>query len=125
MNLLLDTHAVLWWLADDPRLPNAARAALANPLNRLIASAAVGYEIVYKESRGRLSPLPEPLPYRLQREGVETLPISMMHAVAAAALPGPHRDPWDRIMIAQANIEALTVITIDRVFQNYGVPVLW
>jgi PIN domain nuclease of toxin-antitoxin system len=127
VKLLLDTHTVLWWLSDDPRLPAAARAALANPMNRLIASAAVGYEIVDKQRLGRLSPLPEPLPDRLLREGIETLPISLDHAVAVAAavLPGPHRDPWDRIMMAQASIEALTVVTIDQVFATYGIPTLW
>jgi PIN domain nuclease of toxin-antitoxin system len=65
------------------------------------------------------------LPRQLQREGIIVLPISLDHALAAAILPGPHRDPWDRIMMAQALSGDLTVVTVDRVFADYGVPVLW
>ena len=125
MRLLLDTHAVLWWLSDDRRLSAAAREAIADPANRPIVSSAVGYEIAYKQNIGRLPAAFETLPYRLRREGFEVLPISMDHALAAAALPGPHRDPWDRIMIGQAKVESLTAVTVDRVFADYGVPVLW
>jgi PIN domain nuclease of toxin-antitoxin system len=125
VKLLLDTHTVVWWFSDDPRLPLLARTAMADRANQLLVSAAVGYEIIYKQSRGRLPSLPEALPRRLLREGVDTLPISLDHAVAAAQLPGPHRDPWDRIMIAQALVERLQVVTIDGVFSDYGVPVLW
>jgi len=116
---------MLWWFSDDPRLPATARTAIADPGNQLIVSAIVGYEIAYKQKRGRLPPLPEILPHRLLREGVGILPISMDHALAAAALPGPHRDPWDRLLIAQAQMEALAIVTVDPVFANYGVPVLW
>ena len=125
MRLLLDTHAVLWWVMDDPRLSRAARAAISEPANELFASAAAAYEIVYKQGRGRLHPLPDSLSRQLQREGIVVLPITLDHALAAAALPGPHRDPWDRIMIAQAAAESLTVVTVDRVFVDYRVPVLW
>jgi PIN domain nuclease of toxin-antitoxin system len=88
VRLLLDTHTVLWWFSDDPRLAMAARTAIADPANQLAVSAAVGYEIAYKQNLGRLPPLPEILPKRLLREGVGMLPISMDHALAAAALPG-------------------------------------
>ena len=125
MRLLLDTHAVLWWFSDDPRLPATARTAIADPGNQLVVSAVVGYEIAYKQKFGRLPPLPEILPDRLLRQGIETLPISMEHAIAAAALRGPHRDPWDRIMMAQAVAEHCQVVTVDAVFAEYGVPVLW
>ena len=125
MRLLLDTHTVLWWLSDDVRLSRVARSAIAAASNRLVASAVVGYEIAYKQNQGRLPPLPASLRDRLAREGVEILPISLDHALAAAALPGPHRDPWDRIMMAQAHIDALTVVTVDPVFAAYGVPVIW
>jgi PIN domain nuclease of toxin-antitoxin system len=125
MKLLLDTHTVIWWFSDDARLPLPARAAIADRANQLMVSAAVGYEIVYKQSQGRLPPSPEALPPRLRREGVETLAISLDHAVTAAQLPGPHRDPWDRIMIAQALVEQLRVVTVDKVFAEYGVPVIW
>jgi PIN domain nuclease of toxin-antitoxin system len=65
------------------------------------------------------------LPERLRREGIGALPITFDHAIAAAALPGPHRDPWDRIMMAQAMAEDCRVVTVDRIFNDYGVPVLW
>ena len=125
MRLLLDTHALLWWLSDDLRLSRPARSAIADPANQLMASAAVGYEIAYKQNLGRLPALPEMLPERLRREGIGTLPITLDHAIAAAALPGPHRDPWDRIMMAQALAEDCRVVTVDRIFSDYGVPILW
>jgi PIN domain nuclease of toxin-antitoxin system len=125
VRLLLDTHAILWWFSDDLRLSTPARTAIANPANQLAVSAAVGYEIAYKQSLGRLPALPEKLPDRLRREGVGTLPISLDHALAAAALPRPHRDPWDRIMMAQALAEQWQMVTADPVFAEYGVPVIW
>ena len=118
-------HALLWWLSDDLRLSKPARRAIANPANQLTVSAAVGYEIAYKQNFGRLPAFPEILPDRLRREGIGTLPISLDHALTAAALPGPHRDPWDRIMMAQARAEDCRVVTVDPVFSDYGVPVLW
>jgi PIN domain nuclease of toxin-antitoxin system len=124
VRLLLDTHIVLWWLADDRRLPSAAKSAIADAGNELFASAAVGYEIAYKQNLHRLPQLPGRLQDRLQRDGIETLPISLDHALAAASLPGPHRDPWDRIMMAQALAEHLLVATVDRIFAAYGVPVI-
>jgi len=110
---------------DDPRLSPAARTAIREPDNELFASAAAAYEIAYKQRLGRLDRLPDSLPRQLQREGIDVLSISFDHALAAAALPGPHRDPWDRIMMAQAFAERLTVVTIDTQFARYGVPVLW
>lgn len=125
MRLLLDTHALVWWLADDARLSRTAAAALDAADNDLFLSAVVGYEIVYKQRSGRLPDVPEDLTRRLQRASIAVLPLSLGHAVAAAALPGPHRDPWDRIMMAQAVAEGLTMVTADPVFAAYGVPVLW
>ena len=69
--------------------------------------------------------MPESLPRRLERDGIEAMPVSLAHALAAAALPGPHRDPWDRIMMAQALAEHCHVVTVDRVFADYNVPVFW
>jgi PIN domain nuclease of toxin-antitoxin system len=79
----------------------------------------------YKQRQGRLSPSPGNLVRRLQRDGFDVLPISLEHALTAAGLPGPHRDPWDRIMMAQAIVEQLQVVTIDKVFSEYGLPVIW
>jgi PIN domain nuclease of toxin-antitoxin system len=125
VRLLLDTHAVLWWFMDDPRLSPTAGAALDETANQLFASVVTGYEIVYKQRSGRLPEAPDDLSRRLQQAGVQVLPLSLDHALAAAALPGPHRDPWDRIMMAQALAENLTVVTVDPRFADYGVSVLW
>jgi PIN domain nuclease of toxin-antitoxin system len=125
VRLLLDTHSVLWWFLDDPRLSRAAGLALDDAANQLFVSAVAGYEIVYKQQSGRLPSAPDDLSRRLQQAGVFVLPISLDHALAAAALPGPHRDPWDRIMMAQAQAEGLTMVTIDPQFSRYGIPVLW
>ena len=125
MRLLVDTHALIWWLHDSPRLSKIVREAFANPDNELFVSACVAYEIAYKERSGRLPPLTEHLSRQLLREGISAVPVSLDHALAAAALPGPHRDPWDRIMMAQAIAEGLTVVTVDPQFARYSVPVLW
>jgi PIN domain nuclease of toxin-antitoxin system len=125
VRLLLDTHALLWWLIDDPQLSAAARAAIADLENYVFVSACTGYEIAFKQRLGRLPIFPESLLDRARRERIGTLPISLEHAVAAASLPGPHRDPWDRIMMAQAVAEECRMVTIDRVFSDYGIPVLW
>ena len=111
MRLLVDTHALLWWLTDNPRLSYAAEAAISNPDNEVFVSACIGYEIAYKQRLGRLPALPESLARRLEREGIEPLPVSLAHTLAAAALPGPHRDPWDRIMMAQALAEHGHMVT--------------
>jgi PIN domain nuclease of toxin-antitoxin system len=125
VRLLLDTHTVFWWFMDEPYLSPAAKAAIADAGNELLISACVGCEIGYKQKLGRLAPLPESLPRRLLREGIGILPVSLDHALAAAALPGPHRDPWDRIMMAQALAEHCRMVTVDPVFSEYGVPTLW
>jgi PIN domain nuclease of toxin-antitoxin system len=105
LRLLIDTHALIWWLSDSRRLSGMARSAIADQENDLFVSACVAYEIAYKQKSGRLPPLSDHLPRQLQREGIHVLSISLDHALAAAALPGPHRDPWDRIMMAQALAE--------------------
>jgi PIN domain nuclease of toxin-antitoxin system len=125
VRLLVDSHALLWWLTDDPRLSYAAEAAISNPENEVFVSACIGYEIAYKQRLGRLPALPESLARRLEREGIETLPVSLAHRLAAAALPRPYRDPWDRIMMAQALAERCHMVTVDKVFADYSVPVLW
>jgi PIN domain nuclease of toxin-antitoxin system len=125
VRLLLDTHAIVWWLLDDPHLSAAAKAAIGEPGNDLLISAAVGYEIAYKQRLGRLPQMPGDLSAELRRENMTVLPISLDHSLAAAALPGPHRDPWDRIMMAQARAEGCRVVTLDRVFSDYAIPVLW
>jgi PIN domain nuclease of toxin-antitoxin system len=125
VRLLIDTHALLWWLSDDPRLSYRAQAVISNPENDVFISACAGYEIAYKQSLGKLPPSPENLSRLLLREGIQSLPVSLGHALAAGELRGPHRDPWDRIMMAQALAEHCHVVTADRVFSEYGIPVIW
>jgi PIN domain nuclease of toxin-antitoxin system len=125
VRLLLDTHTIIWWLLDAPRLSAPARTAIGDPGNLLRVSAAVGYEIAYKQRFGRLPRMPGDLSAELRRESISILPISLAHALSAAALPGPHRDPWDRIIMAQALAEDCHVITVDPVFSDYDIRVLW
>ncbi len=126
MRLLLDTHVLIWWLTDDPHLSPVARTAIAAEENQVFASACSGYEIAFKQQRGRLpSPLPYPLADLVRRAFFTPLPITTEHAEAAGKLPGPHRDPWDRIMMAQARVEGCRVVTLDPVFSDYGIPVVW
>jgi PIN domain nuclease of toxin-antitoxin system len=92
VRLLLDAHALLWWLADDRRLSEAARQAIRDPDNQPIVSVVAGYEIAYKRGAGRLPALEHDLRNQLRRERFEILPLTLDHSLAAAELPGPHRD---------------------------------
>jgi len=126
MRLLLDTHALIWWLADSPKLSRAARSAIADPRNTVLATAVNGYEIANKERLGRLpGKLTGILPQVLRRSRISIHPLTLGHALAAGQLPGPHRDPWDRLIMAQAMAGGLTVVTTDAIFRDYGVPVCW
>jgi PIN domain nuclease of toxin-antitoxin system len=126
MRFLLDTHALIWWLTDHPRLSRAARSAIADPDNVAVASAASGYEIANKQRLGKLSgKIAQDLPSALRQARIPVLDASLEHTIAAGLLPGPHRDPWDRLIMAQAMVEDLTVVTIDPIFQDYAVPVWW
>jgi PIN domain nuclease of toxin-antitoxin system len=126
MKLLLDTHALIWWIIDSPRLSEGARAAIAEPRNAVLASVVSGYEIAYKQRLGKLpAEIPEDLPRALRDARVRSQELTLGEAIAAGRLPGPHRDPWDRLLIAQAMAGGLTVITLDAVFRDYGVPICW
>lgn len=122
MRLLLDTHALLWWLADEG-LAADARAAIAAGDNQVLVSAASAWEIAIKRALGRLS-APEDLLDQLAASGFDHLPIALRHALAVSDLPAHHRDPFDRMLIAQAMVEGLTVVTRDRRFSAYPVAVL-
>lgn len=122
--LLLGTHAALWWLMDSPRLSVAARSVIGDPDNLFLVSAASAYEVAYKQCLGKLPANVPELEGALRRQGIGALPVTMAHMAAAGRLPGPHRDPWDRIIMAQAIAEGLTVVTVDPVFAAYGVPCL-
>jgi len=112
LRLLLDTHVFLWWCADDSRLSEQARTAIADPENEVSLSAASVWEMAIKESLGRLT-LPEPVSRVTVRLGFRALPITFEHAEAAGRLPSVHRDPFDRMLVAQAWVEGLTLVTHD------------
>jgi PIN domain nuclease of toxin-antitoxin system len=128
MRALLDTHALLWWLSDDPSLSKRARAFISQTENIVIVSSASAWEIATKVRIGKLGSADELtgdfLGY-LQREGFEALSISIQHAIRAGLLPGSHKDPFDRMLIAQAQAEDLPMLSNDRVFDDYGVRRIW
>lgn len=123
MKLLLDTHILLWWLADDPKLPGPATTAIRDGETVVVVSAASAWEIAIKKAAGRLD-APDDLLDEIEANNFDTLAISAGHALAAGALPAHHTDPFDRMLIAQAREEGLTVVTIDARFSDYDVELL-
>lgn len=120
MRLLLDTHVVLWWLSDDRRLSGGHRALIADPSNVVLVSSMTVAEIAIKTSLGKLD-APDDLLPTLEAGGFSELPFLSRHADALRSLPWHHRDPFDRMLIAQAITEELVVITSDPHFAAYGV----
>jgi len=123
MNLFLDTHILLWWLDDNPSLSERARDAIADIDNLIILSAAVIWEIRIKQALGKLKIAPNFYDV-IKVQGFEMLSITSDHAYAIGDLPKHHRDPFDRILIAQAMVEGFTIVTHDAVFKKYQIPVL-
>lgn len=122
MSLLLDTHTLLWWLAGE-QLSDDVTKRLSDPTELVAVSAVSIWEASVKEAIGKLV-VPEPLPVVVVDEGFEALPITLEHAQRAGELPNHHRDPFDRMLVAQAQIEGLTIVSRDRVFSQYDVAVL-
>lgn len=128
MRLLLDTHALLWWIAGDERLSSRAAALIADGANEVLVSAASAWEVVVKSAIGRVevpSPVDRFFTAQLQANAFVPLPIHMRHALGLSALPDVHRDPFDRILVAQAIAEELTLVSRDRVLRRYPVAVEW
>lgn len=123
MRLLLDTHALLWWLADDPTLSEGAISAVAEARNSVYVSAVSAWEIAIKRSLGKLR-APEDLENQLRAHHFTPLPIQFSHALAVGKLSHHHRDPFDRLLIAQALAEGLTIVTRDTHVPRYGVDVI-
>jgi PIN domain nuclease of toxin-antitoxin system len=121
--LLLDTHILLWWLGNDPKLPAWAREAIADPETPCFVSAATLWEIGVKRHLGKLD-APDVTTALVTDEGFLALPISLEHAERAASLPPIHRDPFDRMLIAQAALESLRLVTLDNRFADYGAELL-
>ena len=124
MRLLLDSHILLWWLADNPSLPAAARRAIANPRSEIFVSAASVWELAIKAALGRLVFPTATIAEALANEGFLPLGMEVAHAVAAAALPLHHHDPFDRMLIAQAQLEGLMLVTVDEIARRYDVTTL-
>jgi PIN domain nuclease of toxin-antitoxin system len=125
---LLDTHALLWWLAGDESLSAAARTVIEDEANTIYVSAASAWEITTKHRLGKLpgvQAIAHDLEAAIAGQGFAELPISLRHGQAAGALPGPHRDPFDRMLIAQAMLEDLVLISNEQPFDVYGVRRIW
>jgi PIN domain nuclease of toxin-antitoxin system len=125
---LLDTHTFLWWLIGDTRLSAAARAAIADESALVYVSAATAWEIATKVRLGKLHDphgVTDSLATHLALQGFLELPITLEHGRLAGRLPGPHRDPFDRMLIAQAQAEGLALISNERPFDAYGVVRIW
>jgi PIN domain nuclease of toxin-antitoxin system len=127
MRLLLDTHALLWWLAGDRQLPSSARSAIADEENLVLVSAASAWEIATKHRLGKLdaTALVGQIASVLAEQDFATLDMTVDHAERAGSLPGDHKDPFDRMLIAQAQAENLTLVSNEIVFDSYGVQRLW
>ena len=128
MRVLLDTHAFLWWIYGDRRLSSRARAVLSTEENDVYVSAASAWEITTKARLGRLPFAPDVAADVLGSvlgQGFLPLDISTIHAQRAGALPEHHRDPWDRMLIAQAQAQGLALLSNDAVFDEYGISRVW
>lgn len=123
MKLLLDTHFVLWWLEDAPTLSVRARRVIADGRNRVAVSAVVIWEIRFKAALGKLT-LPEDFREALETQRFDWLAITAPHAHEVGTLPPHHQDPFDRMLVAQARVEGLTLVTRDPQFNSYGIPLL-
>jgi PIN domain nuclease of toxin-antitoxin system len=122
VSLLLDTHVILWWLADDPTLSDDIKTRLDNELPAYVSSATI-LEVSIKQAAGKIVQ-PADLPERIRRSGFRELPINFEHAMVAGRLPLIHRDPFDRMLVAQAQCEDLTLVTRDEHCQKYDVAIL-
>lgn len=124
MNVLLDTHAALWWISDDQRFGKAAEHLMLRSDSRVLFSAVVMWEVTVKRSLGKLT-APDEWSRRLLDGGAVPLPISLEHAERVGTLEDHHRDPFDRLLVAQTLIEDATLLSRDAAFGAYGVPVAW
>jgi PIN domain nuclease of toxin-antitoxin system len=128
MRALLDTHVFLWWVSDDERLSPRARDVIGAGPDEILFSVVSAWEIVLKAALGRLQVAPDPTSFvseHLQANSFTVLPMHLRHALAVADLPDHHRDPFDRMLIAQARSEGLAIISSDQDVARYPVEVVW
>ena len=123
MRLLLDTHVLLWWLANDPSLGEEARAGISDPSSSVFVSAATVWEVTIKQALGKLE-VPSDLVRQIELNRFEPLSITVSHAYMAGALPRHHDDPFDRMLVAQAKKETLVLLTRDPRMGRYGVETM-
>ena len=124
MKLLFDTHAALWWLSGDERFGQRAAGHLTDDTNQVLLSAAVVWEVAVKRSLGKLD-APNDFAPTLLGAGAQPLPVTLDHAAAVEGLPWHHRDPFDRMLVAQASIESAVLVSRDEAFRAYGVTLVW
>ncbi|HBH35589.1 MAG TPA: PIN domain nuclease [Gammaproteobacteria bacterium] len=118
--LLLDTHVLLWWLSDDAQLGKAARLAISDPRNQIYVSAVSTWEASINKLSGKLS-APDDLDAIVEEEGFSKLPITLFHGDQAGLLPLHHKDPFDRMLVAQAQSEGLVIVTNDEIVTQYNI----
>jgi len=127
MKVLLDTHVFLWWVSDNPRLGKEARNIISNIDNQLFLSAASGWEIAIKAGLGKLEMADDICSFMFEQmrlNAVTELPVSINHALHVATLPNLHRDPFDRLLISQAQLERMPILTGDKEFGAYSVEII-
>jgi PIN domain nuclease of toxin-antitoxin system len=128
MRLLLDTHTLIWWLTEDSSLPDSARKLIAYKDNVVLVSAVSAWEISTKVRLGRLAvaaDLASDFASYLAQERFEKLAITIEHGIRAGSLPGTHKDPFDRMLVAQAQLESLAIVSNDALLDGYGVSRIW
>ena len=128
MKVLLDTHTFLWWIANDSQLSERARTVIEDANHQLFLSAASGWEIAIKTRIGKLKladDLQGFVSEQLRINAIQVLPIQMAHALHVTTLPDHHRDPFDRMLVAQSQLEQLPILTIDPQIAKYSVTVIW
>ncbi len=128
MRVLLDTHAFLWWIMNDRRLTKSARSVLENGNNSLLLSAASAWEIAIKTGLGKLILPDDPRRFvseQMAQNAIDPLPISLLHSLHLGMLPDHHGDPFDRMLVAQCQLESLPILTDDPQIARYGVTCLW
>ncbi|MEZ6064004.1 MAG: type II toxin-antitoxin system VapC family toxin [Planctomycetaceae bacterium] len=128
MKYMLDTHSLIWFIGGSPQLSDHARQLIDDVRNDLVVSIATLWEMAIKFSIGRLTlglPFEQLFPDQLTRNSMEILAVSVDHLKVVCSLPFHHRDPFDRLMVAQASVENLPIISVDRVFDDYGIAREW
>ncbi len=128
MRALLDTHTFLWWITDQPRLSDRVRTLIGDGANEFYVSAATGWEIAIKAQLGKIELPHEPVAYiaeQLTLNAFVELPVRLKHALQVYALPAFHRDPFDRLLIAQSQLEDLPLLSADPQIARYTVKVVW